>query len=637
MDLKNFKIQVKNIGGIESHELDFKKGLNVIEAPNATGKTSFLRAFQVLMIRNGLVKDKNYFLKSGNKKGYVKIIDGDGIEYVKSLEYIDNRTLNFKGDNLFDENMGHLITRFAIGNNTNTLLTTIRNGGDIRNAIIEHTNLDELEAREHEYNVSLQKYRQEMKTLQSELKRKDELINQKGELNSQIKQVEKEIHLIEMSSKDDDVQDNESHQQYMDLKSSYTNLVQSIAKLKSSIENKEFQLKNLNQEVRNKENELENLKEFNPEKVMELKSQHSMLKSKLSENTEKIDTVNVYIDNLEKTLHSDHTIIDQYNEQMNEKLLETGLLGKSKKTCPTCGSRTDDENLKKHLQHLHSISSDLIETNNKIKNQIYQVQQELDDVESQQSKYNKYRSELNRTYLQVNELESDLVTEKEKLEQYQQDLTILKDKLDSVSKKHNDKKTGLNNNYIELKAKHGILKEKMDETESMLEALATKQDQLNNIKSKLNSLQDKKKEVVKEKEYLQSAVRTTFNENINHIKDIIGFENIKNVRLEVLNDKYNLVVVREEEKKPDRYSLQTLSTSELEVVGLIVMLSGYLAYKVNEKFPVLILDELTYLDVDRLTKLMDYLQQKVESIILTKLPEGNLNVSAHFQVLDSDV
>ena len=91
------------------------------------------------------------------------------------------------------------------------------------------------------------------------------------------------------------------------------------------------------------------------------------------------------------------------------------------------------------------------------------------------------------------------------------------------------------------------------------------------------------------------------------------------------------VLIIEDEKPASQKLVRLINKidSSIEVVGIIVMLSGYIVYGLNKFFPIMILDELTFMDKIRLDKLIEYISEIVETVILTTLsPEkisGEIN------------
>lgn len=120
---------------------------------------------------------------------------------------------------------------------------------------------------------------------------------------------------------------------------------------------------------------------------------------------------------------------------------------------------------------------------------------------------------------------------------------------------------------------------------------------------------------------IELRIQEQFNQIIPEVYSILGFSsNISRISLE---QNYDLMVSRKTDKDSiyrDMDSIKTLSKSELEVIGLAVMISGYIVNNLKEYFPYILLDELTFLDNKRLKALMDYMEKIAVSIILTKLP-----------------
>jgi hypothetical protein len=74
-----------------------------------------------------------------------------------------------------------------------------------------------------------------------------------------------------------------------------------------------------------------------------------------------------------------------------------------------------------------------------------------------------------------------------------------------------------------------------------------------------------------------------------------------------------------------------LSESEREVVGLVFALSGYLVHEVHKEVPFMLLDSLEALDAQRIGTLIDYLSEQVPNIVVALLPEDAAAVDEEYQ------
>ena len=67
------KVILENIGGISQLALDFKKGKNLIKAPNATGKSSFVKGIELLNMSRDKIEKRRHYLNLFATAGQVRI------------------------------------------------------------------------------------------------------------------------------------------------------------------------------------------------------------------------------------------------------------------------------------------------------------------------------------------------------------------------------------------------------------------------------------------------------------------------------------------------------------------------------------------------------------------------------------
>jgi hypothetical protein len=68
-------------------------------------------------------------------------------------------------------------------------------------------------------------------------------------------------------------------------------------------------------------------------------------------------------------------------------------------------------------------------------------------------------------------------------------------------------------------------------------------------------------------------------------------------------------------------TIDHLSESEREVVGLIVALAGYLVHEVADEVPMMLLDSLEAIDADRIARLVEYFAEQSSFLVVALLPE----------------
>jgi len=68
-------------------------------------------------------------------------------------------------------------------------------------------------------------------------------------------------------------------------------------------------------------------------------------------------------------------------------------------------------------------------------------------------------------------------------------------------------------------------------------------------------------------------------------------------------------------------TIDHLSESEREVTGIIFALAGYLAHDVYRTVPFLLLDSVEAIDSDRIARLVEYLNEYVDYLVVALLTE----------------
>lgn len=117
------------------------------------------------------------------------------------------------------------------------------------------------------------------------------------------------------------------------------------------------------------------------------------------------------------------------------------------------------------------------------------------------------------------------------------------------------------------------------------------------------------------------------------ILDILEYDNLERIWLEpkekevrdgrqkVTKRIFELHVIRQTSNGATyEDTIGHLSESEREVTGLIFALAGFLAHKVYETLPFMILDSLEAIDTDRITSLIEYVETYTDYLLVALLP-----------------
>ena len=159
--------------------------------------------------------------------------------------------------------------------------------------------------------------------------------------------------------------------------------------------------------------------------------------------------------------------------------------------------------------------------------------------------------------------------------------------------------------------------------------------------AKRDQLVEKRNELSQRLEDMRTTIDRTeaeavskFNDNMDAVLDIMGFENIERIWIErterevqqgrekVEETVFELHIVRTTNQGATyRDTIDNLSESERETTGLVFALAGYLAHEVYEETPVMVLDSLEAIDSNRIASLLEYFSQYVEYLVVALLKE----------------
>ncbi|ADI75177.1 Chromosome segregation ATPase-like protein (plasmid) [Methanohalobium evestigatum Z-7303] len=619
-------ISLKNVGGLKEKNLTVKSGLNIIEAPNASGKTSLLRGFLLSVLPNGKANHYSYLLHSKSNFGSVKITDANGQEYTKEIVK-DKNSVSIKGDNIVDPEKENLVSRFTIAGNTNKILDAVRTGQNLKDILLEYTNIPDLKNQLSKYDSQIKDNENQLNTLENKLKNETELYKNLSITRNEIEKLDEEKSKLEKEYTAKKI-DDETNKEYKEAVNKLNKIQQSIKELENKINYNKKRYKELEETKQKYENDLEQVQHNENIDVNTLENEIKNINEKIDSNISKMKTLNTYIDGIDEFINSSLDIADVQGNNSIDSLAES-------LNCPFCGTNCDKSKLEEQKSHLTSIRDSLKEENKSLKQKSSEKQELIDSYKKKENEINKINSKIIDTENLISETNEQIKKAQNKLRDIKQQKIEQEDIVSKFKEEVETETADITNRLSKVNAQLESYKNKEDQINKSIENNRLNKEKYDELKTKIDDLNDKRSNLQKKINNIEQNVRENFNNHIKEVYDELGFENIDNIEL---SSDYNLYITRTSDEGKgyfDRYSIMTLSTSELEVIGLIVMLSGYLTYKVNEVFPVIVLDELTYLDTKRMNDLMDYMSDKVESVVLTKLPSGTLNTNANLQKLES--
>ncbi|AGB50670.1 hypothetical protein Metho_2531 (plasmid) [Methanomethylovorans hollandica DSM 15978] len=616
MDFENTKVVVENIGGLKHIEADIIPGLNVIEQPNASGKTSFLRAFSLLLTPSGNNKDLEYILRSMSTEGFISVTDHNGNQIKKTISRNKN-TITVAGDDLVTPEISLLVKRFAICGHDNEILSAVRLGQNLKSLIGTDNNIIErlkAEIRYKESNLTaltedLNKDANAPHQKISTEKKRDALLKELSQLEEKYAALKKQHDSMASVGKETATKEK--------LNAKSTELQQIEFKINDSkkmIKNKNELIEKLSKEIQSLRRSIEQLGEVDKREIDKIKKEMQNIDYKIQKTISQQST-------LDMTIQATKNVVRELEESPQTNTILDSLSDDSHVSCPVCGQDAGIRIIKKHID-------ELMEKRAKTQTTISKLESDKAVLSKKQDILIQKGSEITTAISVIKSKEATINNENGNISLISQAIEKLEDSKEKLNAEIKELSKSINDKVVNITIEIAKIKESIGQKKTAIEnfnnEIKSYDAVIRGIDNKRLSVAEMKKDVENTKAELHKIelrIQEQFNQIIPEVYSILGFSsNISRISLE---QNYDLMVSRKTDKDSiyrDMDSIKTLSKSELEVIGLAVMISGYIVNNLKEYFPYILLDELTFLDNKRLKALMDYMEKIAVSIILTKLP-----------------
>lgn len=591
------RIKMENIGGIDQLALDFKKGKNLIKAPNATGKSSFVRGIELLNMPETNIEKKRYYLNFFARSGKVQL-EQEGKKICERKFEVDsgNRVL-VQGNTFHPEDQkanlytlatpdNDLITAITTGKKLEDLLTQYSDVkyytfliGSIKNRI---SNLKKDLRIYLMYESDIEKMRQERSHLESDL--------DKAKIE---RETLPDINLEEIKS-------------YSELETRYHNLSKEVLSLKNQAENASDLIKldtarrrDLQNQIKMLEEEIKNFMEEHPSVEQEI----AHIADRIKENRKYLTEVKAEKNETEKSI----------KEVRNWISLSHTMKDLSK--CIVCGRPYTQKHAKAREDKLLVEDSHLSKRLRELEFQIDDYERRKEDLEvlihkiknDNQIKVTKSKQEVRRLQKEITDKKKEIETTERAYLEKDAELKILEKSLD---KGRADSIKILN----QLEAKIQRIIGKIEQLTKQIDEKSNRIDQIDQVQAEFEFFEVLQEHLEERERQVKLGVIENFNNQIKKVYQLMVYQDFEDIQI---NPNFKLIVKRKRKKKSIDQPIESLSDSERITIALIVMLAGREEYIPN--YPLFVLDKVT-LDYDpsRFQMILDYLtQREVPYIIVT--------------------
>lgn len=585
-----WSFQIRNIGGIRDGEASVQPGINVVQADNWQGKSSFITSIQTVMGTTGM-DGSGHPLTEGASNGEVTLQTEDRT-YSTTLAR-DGRTVTREGDTYLTDSEDRVCARlFAFLGEDNPVRAAVREDGDLADLLVRPLDLEDIDERIANLKQERRAVEQELEQARQAAERIPGVQEAVTQLEQELETLQEEYAALEAEHEGSDDQA-DLRDELSDKRSRRNQLQGDVTRLENTIERKGSRL----EQKRQKLDELDVPDELEVE-------------ADVDEKRERVAELRQQIEILEDVHGANKRVLDEDQFHLVSDV-ERSLTG-DEVTCWTCGTASTKAEFEESLSELQTKIRDL-------RSEREALESEVEKIQRRQQEFERKRREQQRLKREVGELETDLDDSRRDLEDREEQLSVLEDEiaeLDETVEEADDRLADLKSDILvkerDLERKEEQLEEleaqRADETE-----LEARYDELG---KEIANLRDRKKNKQRE---IAEQFETAMDDVIAKFEP--GFEN---ARLEPRTDAsdeivdFDLIVAREGREA----SLDALSEGELEILGIVAALAGYKTFDVAAQVPVILLDDVGGLSSRRIQSLVEYLDEEADYLVTTAYPEA---------------
>ncbi len=597
------KVYIKNIGGlVGEHVFELKEGVNEVIAPNAAGKTTFVKALLALLNPRDPNVQPEDLLNLDADEGYIKaVIDGE--EYYRVFRREAGRVIEVSSKPIADDErfswlvldqfMGRLVAKILAGDEDIT---------DFIDLTFELSKLrqtiDELRRREEELQIKRRDLLEKSKDLARLLKEREEIERKLKEKESEAQKVE--IEKIKIRE---------------EIEKNITELRERIGALRGRLESyrREFEetverIKDIENRIRALEEQVDNFRRKYPNPEAVLKA-------------------------IDKDIDSIRDTVKKHEERLAEINRANPVLAEATSHklpyCPVCGRPVEDpekfwnrragelgkaaKELMKSIEELRKKESELLNRKGVIESEWAKIR----NIEGVELPSLRRRLEIERD--KKERLEADIKDIEAQIKVLEERIRDLESRMPEEERRRIDRLATI---MGEVKA----LREYLSGINRRIAALGDVGQELESVEKEISKVIREREEVERKLYELRRNVAMEFRKIANELVKRLGFTWFKTILLDEHDGNYFIRIIRIlPSGREEKQNLRQLSTSERISVAIIAILTGY-KLGISAGYPptkvVVLADEaLLAFDPERYERVVRELKRYGKYVIVTKLAE----------------
>jgi DNA repair exonuclease SbcCD ATPase subunit len=627
--------EVEKVGGIDKTSVSISPGVTVLTGRNATNRTSLL---QGLIAGLG---STDVSIKGDADSATVELTVGDET-YTRTLTRT-NGGVHTEGNGYFDD--PELADLFAFLLKSNDARRAVELTDNLREVIMRPVDTDTIEAEIDELQDERDDIDRQLDNLQSMQAQLPQLEQRRQNLEDEIAEKETQLEEAKQAIEDTDQEISATH----DQKDELNDALEQFRDARSDLEDVRYNLDTeresvsaLENEVESLESDLKELPEIPATDVDDVESQISELRSQRETLDEVVNDLQTVIQFNEEMLDGTSAEIaaalrdDDHRDSVTDQLVDDQVV------CWTCGSSVDSDSIEETLDRLRALRQEKLQERR-------DLQSKLDDLKTEKATHEERKRQRSQIQTQLERAQTELAQRRDRVEELTEERERLQERIEDLETEVENQQDETQSELLELHREANELEFELDQLEDDLDSVTAEIEQMDDALEERDKLKDRRDAISDEIADLRTRIERTereaveqFNDHMETVLEILDYENLERIWIErkeqtvpqgrrkVQQSVFDLHVVRSaDDGTTYEDTVEHLSESEREVTGLVFALAGYLTHDVYETCPFLLLDSIEAIDSNRIARLVDYVANYAEYVVVALLPEDA-------QALDDD-
>lgn len=633
-------LTARNIGGIDETEVVFEPGVTILSGRNATNRTSLLQA---IMATHG---SDDVSLKADADDGRAELII-DGETYIRTLKRQTGRVHTNGEPYLEDSTLADL---FAFLLESNEARRAVINHADLRDIIMRPVDTDKIKI---EIDRLVEKRREiddELDELEDLKNRLPSLEEERTQLQARIEEKKTELEDVEAEIEAADADVEQSHEEQAELETKLAELREKRSDLEDvryEFETEQKSLDSLHAEEREVETAYGELPETPAGDIDELETRIDQLRIQEQDLESGLNELQAVIDFNQERLEDGADEFPDVLEDGDESTTVTdGLLPDGTVTCWTCGNEVEADQIEATIEKLRELSQTRIGEIDNIRDELDDLKSDREELQEQQRTRERLERQHRTLEDEITETEKRIETLSERRETLQEEIEMVEAEVEALENDAYEEILELHKEANQLEYDIGSLEGDLERIEENMTRIEDRLNEETDLGARREEINDEIETLRTKVERIERQVVEEFNDRMDTVLELLEYDNLTRIWLErreqevregrkkVIKSIFDLHITRQTNSGATyEDSIGNLSESEREVTGLVFALAGYLAHEVYEQVPFMLLDSLEAIDSNRIARIIEYLGEVSEYLVVALLEEDAAALSDDYQYI----